>query len=233
MEETKSSWPRTLTQGGKTFKGRVDNPVVFRAYMMGKMPTLGITGAYIEDIDVTTSKVALPYSWGVKNLFGRGSTAAAVAAAEAAAVSLLVLNVRNQGASLTAHVRSRRTSTSLSESALVPVGFALAVVEAELELGVGGGRAGLGRCIAVAWATFVRRRRSRRRRRRLLRRRLLRRRNGDRGGSSSVQRPVMLSHTKSLLKKRVIPSRPDSEPTESWEKVAWWSCVKRPRRPPS
>ncbi|MEM1348744.1 MAG: hypothetical protein AAGI01_09330 [Myxococcota bacterium] len=111
MEETKSSWPRTLTQGGKTFKGRVDNPVVFRAYMMVKMPTLGITGAYIEDIDVTTSKVALPYSWGVKNLFGRGSTAAAVAAAEAAAVSLLVLNVRNQGASLTAHVRSLAIKT--------------------------------------------------------------------------------------------------------------------------
>jgi len=78
---------------------------------MVKMPTLGITGAYIEEIDVTTSKVVLPFGWGIKNLFGRGSTAAAVAAAEAAAVSLIVLNVRNQGASLTAHVRSLAIKT--------------------------------------------------------------------------------------------------------------------------
>lgn len=103
---TEPNWPKDLTSGGQTFKNRVDNPLVFRAYMLAKMPTLGITTAYLEEIDVTRSRVVLPYGWMVRDLFGRVSTAAILAAAEACSVSLLVLNIRNQGAALTPRPRA-------------------------------------------------------------------------------------------------------------------------------
>ena len=101
-----TSWPRELRSGGETFKRRVDNPLVFRAYMLAKMPTLGITTAYIERLGVTECVVALPHGWMTRDLFGRMSTAAILAGAEACAVSLLVLNIRNQGAALTPSVRA-------------------------------------------------------------------------------------------------------------------------------
>lgn len=99
-------WPKKLTSGGETFKKRVDNPTVFRAYMFAKMPTLGITTAYLDELDVTSSRVALPYGWTTRDLFGRVSNAAILAAAESCALSLLVLNIRNQGAALTPRARA-------------------------------------------------------------------------------------------------------------------------------
>ncbi len=105
-QEPDTTWPHELTPGGETFKKRVDNPAVFRAYMFAKMPTLGITTAYLERIDVTECAVALPYGWMTKDLFGRISSAAIVAAAEACSVSLLVLNIRNQGAQVSPRPRA-------------------------------------------------------------------------------------------------------------------------------
>ena len=99
-------WPKDLTPSGEVFKRRVDNPMMFRAYMMAKMPTLGITTAYLEQIEVGACRVKLPFGWMTRDLFGRLSSGAILSAAEAASVSLLVLNVRNQQAKVLPRVRT-------------------------------------------------------------------------------------------------------------------------------
>lgn len=104
LDETTHDWPRDLQEGGLKFKQRVSNPVVFRAYMMVKMPTLGVTGASIRDLTPTSCAVELPLGWGTGDLFGRIATPAALAAAEIASASLMVINIRNQGAALNPRV---------------------------------------------------------------------------------------------------------------------------------
>lgn len=96
--------PMRLQSGGEKFQSRVINPLMFRAYMLAKMPVLGITGTYLSDIDTRRSVAVVPFGWSTKNLFGRFFDSAVVAAAETASLSLLVLHVRNQGAELTANL---------------------------------------------------------------------------------------------------------------------------------
>lgn len=105
---TELEWPKDLTPSGQVFKNRVDNPMMFRAYMMAKMPTLGVTGAHLSQIEVGACRVELPFGRTTKDLFGRLSTSAVVTAAEAASVSLLVLNIRNQQAAVVPRVRTLR-----------------------------------------------------------------------------------------------------------------------------
>lgn len=99
-ETTHTSWPTTLQEKGAGFKKRVSNPSVFKAYMVAKMPTLGVTRAYLEDIDVASSRIMLPFGRRTKDLFGRMAFAALSAAAETASSSLLMLNLRNQESGL-------------------------------------------------------------------------------------------------------------------------------------
>lgn len=112
---TTTQWPTSLQGGGAKFKKRVDNPRVFRTYMMAKMPTLGVTNAHLESIDVASSRVVLPFSWRTKDLFGRLSVAALTAAAETASVSLLVLNIRNQNASLKPVLKTMSMETLIED----------------------------------------------------------------------------------------------------------------------
>ena len=96
--------PMDLRQGGETFRNRVVNPLMFRSYMLVKMPVLGVTGAYLSQIDTRRTEMFLPFSWTTKNLFGHMFDSAVTAAAETVSLSLLVLHIRNQGADLTAEL---------------------------------------------------------------------------------------------------------------------------------
>lgn len=93
--------PMDLREGGQAFRNRVINPMMFRAYMLVKMPVLGVTGTYLEEIDTQRCVATLPCGWTTKNLFGKTFNAAVLAAAETASVALLVLHVRNQAADVT------------------------------------------------------------------------------------------------------------------------------------
>lgn len=96
--------PMDLQEGGRTFRDRVIHPWMFRAYMLAKMPALGVTGTYLADIDTRRCEAVVPFGWGTENLFGRMFDSAVVAAAETASLALLVLHVRNQSAELTAEL---------------------------------------------------------------------------------------------------------------------------------
>lgn len=96
--------PMDLQEGGDSFRDRVIHPWMFRAYMLAKMPVLGVTGMYLTEIDTRRCEAVLPYGWGTKNLYGRMFDSAVVAAAETASLALLVLHVRNQSAELTAEL---------------------------------------------------------------------------------------------------------------------------------
>jgi hypothetical protein len=96
--------PMDLSAGGETFRDRVIHPWMFRAYMLAKMPVLGVTGAYLTEIDTRSAELALPFGWGTKNLYGRMFDSAVVAGAETTSMSLLVLHIRNQEAELSAEV---------------------------------------------------------------------------------------------------------------------------------
>ena len=106
--------PMDLRPGGETFRDRVHSPLMFRAYMLAKMPVLGVTGSYLVEIDTRRSEMMIPYGWTTQNLFGRMFDSAVVAAAETTSLSLLVLHVRNQEADLTAELA--RIETEVLES---------------------------------------------------------------------------------------------------------------------
>lgn len=89
-------WPKDLREGGAAFKKRVAHPTMFRAYMLAKQTTLGVTGAYLDVIEVTHARMILPEAFTTRDLFGRVATAAILGAAEMCSVSLLMLNLRNQ-----------------------------------------------------------------------------------------------------------------------------------------
>lgn len=90
--------PMDLREGGAKFRNRVINPLMFRAYMLAKMPVLGVTGTYLDEINTHHCAATLPCGWTTKNLFGEMFNAAVLAAAETTSVALLVLHIRNQGA---------------------------------------------------------------------------------------------------------------------------------------
>lgn len=90
--------PMNLRGRGEAFRNRVINPTMFRVYMLAKMPVLGVTGTYLNEIDTHRCVATLPCGWTTKNLFGSTFTAAVLAAAEVASVALMVLHVRNQEA---------------------------------------------------------------------------------------------------------------------------------------
>lgn len=98
--------PMEMQEGAESFHDRVIHPWMFRAYMLAKMPVLGVTGTYLTDIDTEHCETVVPFGWGTKNLFGRFSDSAVVAAAETTSLALLVLHVRNQEAELTADLDS-------------------------------------------------------------------------------------------------------------------------------
>lgn len=106
--------PMSLKPGGETFRDRVVHPLMFRAYMLAKMPVLGVTGAYLTDIDTRRSEMVLPFGWSTKNLFGRMFDSAVVAAAETTSLSLLVLHVRNQDVALRAELVEMTTEVHAS-----------------------------------------------------------------------------------------------------------------------
>lgn len=112
------SWPKELRDSGAAFQKRVANPTMFRAYMLAKQTTLGITGAYLDVIEVTHARMILPQAFTTSDLFGRVATAAIVSAAEMCSVSLLMLNLRNQKSShrprlVSLQVEALHDSTSL------------------------------------------------------------------------------------------------------------------------
>lgn len=90
--------PMDLREGGAKFRNRVINPLMFRAYMLAKMPVLGVTGTYLDEINTHHCAATLPCGWTTKNLFGETFNAAVLAAAETTSVALLVLHIRNQDA---------------------------------------------------------------------------------------------------------------------------------------
>lgn len=90
--------PMDLREGGAKFRNRVVNPLMFRAYMLAKMPVLGVTGTYLDEINTHHCAATLPCGWTTKNLFGETFNAAVLAAAETTSVALLVLHIRNQDA---------------------------------------------------------------------------------------------------------------------------------------
>lgn len=91
------SYPTTLNEAGRAFQKRVQNPRMFRAYMLAKQTTLGITGAFLESIELHHVRLILPTSGRAsKDLFGRPATAAILGAAEMCSAALLMLQLRNQ-----------------------------------------------------------------------------------------------------------------------------------------
>lgn len=113
-----SKGPPNLSDGGREFRDRVKNPNLFRAYMLAKAPVLGVTGAYLDRIDLEQTEMVVPFGRGTKNLFGNMFGGALAAAAEMNSASMLVLHARNAGVSVNAelvrltfeeHVSSRET----------------------------------------------------------------------------------------------------------------------------
>lgn len=100
-----------MNSGGQKFQKRVMNPRVFKAYMLGKAPLLGVTGAYLEHLDTHSGRLILPASRRVKNLFGSVFSAALLAGAETLTGALIVLHMRNQGKKLSARVASCSVET--------------------------------------------------------------------------------------------------------------------------
>lgn len=96
--------PMDLRERGAAFRNRVINPMMFRVYMLAKMPVLGVTGTYLTEIDTHRCVATLFCGWTTKNLFGNTFNAAVLAAAETASVALLILHVRNQEAQVTPDV---------------------------------------------------------------------------------------------------------------------------------
>ena len=96
--------PRLLemTESGQTFLDRIKHPLMFKAYMLVKMPVLGVTGSYLADVDLEGAVGVLPDNWRTRNLFGRTSNAAIYAAAETVSTAMMVLHLRNIGSSLDA-----------------------------------------------------------------------------------------------------------------------------------
>lgn len=91
------SYPTTLNEAGGAFQKRVQNPKMFRAYMLAKQTTLGVTGAFLERIELDHVRLVLPTSNRTnQDLFGRPATAAILGAAEMSAAALLMLQLRNQ-----------------------------------------------------------------------------------------------------------------------------------------
>lgn len=101
-----ADWPRELLPGGEGFKRRVENPAMFRAYMLAKQPTLGVTTAYLDVIEVLHARMVLPPLFTSRDLFGRTASGAIISAAEMCSAALMMLNLRNQGA--TARPRAER-----------------------------------------------------------------------------------------------------------------------------
>lgn len=93
-----------LREGGETFRDRVRNPLMFKAYMLGKMPVLGVSGSYLAHIGPRRAEMAVPYGWRTKNLFGRLFDSAVIAAAETTSLALLVLHIRNQSTDFSAEM---------------------------------------------------------------------------------------------------------------------------------
>lgn len=96
MSTTTYDYPTTLNDAGMAFKNRVQNPNMFRAYMLAKQTTLGVTGAYLDVIELDHVRLILPSSFTTKDLFGRTSTAALLGAAEMCSAAALMLQLRNQ-----------------------------------------------------------------------------------------------------------------------------------------
>lgn len=93
------SYPTTLNDAGRAFQKRVENPKMFRAYMLAKQTTLGVTGAFLEIIELHHVRLILPTAGRTtKDLFGRPATAAILGAAEMCSAALLMLQLRNQRA---------------------------------------------------------------------------------------------------------------------------------------
>ena len=93
------SYPTTLNEAGRAFQKRVQNPRMFRAYMLAKQTTLGVTGAYLEIIELHHVRLILPTSKRpTRDLFDRPATAAILGAAEMCSAALLMLQLRNQRA---------------------------------------------------------------------------------------------------------------------------------------
>jgi len=101
--------PMDLRPGGEAFRDRVASPLMFRAYMLAKMPVLGVTGSHLVEIDTRRSELVVPFGWTTQNLFGRMFDSAVVAAAETTSLALLVLHIRNQAADLTAELANIET----------------------------------------------------------------------------------------------------------------------------
>ena len=78
MQRDELIWPRELRPSGLAFQKRVANPLMFRAYMLAKQTTLGVTGAYLDVIEVTRARMILPEAFTARDLFGRVATAAVV-----------------------------------------------------------------------------------------------------------------------------------------------------------
>lgn len=113
--------PMDLRAPGAAFRNRVSNPLMFRAYMLAKMPVLGVTGATLQEITTHRCVAKLPTGRTTRNLFGQTFSAAVFAAAETASSALLVLHIRNQQANLTpevVHVDGRFSRADLEELTL-------------------------------------------------------------------------------------------------------------------
>jgi len=104
MSEQQDSELLEMREGGRAFRDRVSNPWAFRAYMMVKMPVLGITGSYLTHLGPRRAELVTPFGWGTKNLFGGLFDSAVMAAVETTTLSLIVLHSRNQQADLAAEL---------------------------------------------------------------------------------------------------------------------------------
>lgn len=104
MPRSQDSELLEMREGGRAFRDRVSNPWAFRAYMMVKMPVLGITGSYLTHLGPRRAELVTPFGWGTKNLFGGLFDSAVMAAVETTTLSLIVFHSRNQEAGLAAEL---------------------------------------------------------------------------------------------------------------------------------
>jgi hypothetical protein len=80
--------------GAQTFRSRLIQPALLRAYFLAKMPLGAMAGLRIEVLDGKRCEATVPYNWATKNPFGTIYFAALAMAAELSCAGLALMAAR-------------------------------------------------------------------------------------------------------------------------------------------
>jgi hypothetical protein len=80
--------------GAQTFRKRLIQPALLRAYFLAKLPLAAMAGLRIEELDGKRCEVTVPWNWATKNPFGTIYFAALSMAAELSCAGLALMAAR-------------------------------------------------------------------------------------------------------------------------------------------